>query len=273
MSWHNGELTCSLLELGEYDASGRRVPVETGETVTIPADLVVAAVGERVDGETLAAYGVASEPRHGLPIVRQAPWSSSAPNIYVAGDARRGPSHRGGGHRRRRSGGRGHSGRVPRSPTGRCPPGGGEAMLKGILQEPAPRREYERCLGATPLRDAMGGLSQPGQRGRSDPHPSDAPDCPYRRSLQRVRNCAAFCPYDSAPYRDKLHRVFGAAADFQQSSNDGSVLLDPISTALVRVPLDGVSPSTPPSWTRLPLPSGIQELIETIVTDYSYLLY
>ena len=274
VSWHNGELTCSLLELGEYDASGRRIPVETGETVTIPADLVVAAVGERVDGETLAAYGVASEPRHGLPIVKAGTLESSAPNIYVAGDARRGPSTVVEAIADAAAAAEAILGASPVPhrplPAGRR----GEAMLKkGILQEPrSPRREYERCLECNTLCETCVGVC---------PNRANvAVVVPTRRMPQIVHidglcnecgNCATFCPYDSAPYRDKF-TVFGAAADFQQSSNDGFVLLDPIDR-LVRVRLDGVTIDTTLMDEDSPLPSGIQELIETIVTDYSYLLY
>ena len=36
------------MQLSDYDASGRRGVSETGETVWIPADTVIAAVGEKV---------------------------------------------------------------------------------------------------------------------------------------------------------------------------------------------------------------------------------
>lgn len=44
----NGKLVCNKMKLGDKDASGRRVPVETGETVEVDADTVIAAVGEKV---------------------------------------------------------------------------------------------------------------------------------------------------------------------------------------------------------------------------------
>ena len=45
----DGKLICNKMKLGEPDASGRRSPVPTGETVEIPCDLVISAVGEQVD--------------------------------------------------------------------------------------------------------------------------------------------------------------------------------------------------------------------------------
>ena len=50
-------LVCKKMKLGELDESGRRSVTETDETVTIPADTVIAAVGEKPDAEALRAYG------------------------------------------------------------------------------------------------------------------------------------------------------------------------------------------------------------------------
>ena len=44
--------------LGERDASGRRRPIGTGEMIDIPADTVIAAVGEKVDTEFYQALGI-----------------------------------------------------------------------------------------------------------------------------------------------------------------------------------------------------------------------
>ena len=42
----NGMLLCDVMKLGEMDASGRRGVVAAGETVSVPADTIIAAVGE-----------------------------------------------------------------------------------------------------------------------------------------------------------------------------------------------------------------------------------
>ena len=45
----NGQVTqliCSLMQLGKPDASGRRSPVETGETMTLDVDMVIKAAGQ-----------------------------------------------------------------------------------------------------------------------------------------------------------------------------------------------------------------------------------
>jgi dihydropyrimidine dehydrogenase (NAD+) subunit PreT len=40
------QLVCAVMQLGEPDASGRRSPVDTGETVTLPVDMVIKAAGQ-----------------------------------------------------------------------------------------------------------------------------------------------------------------------------------------------------------------------------------
>jgi dihydropyrimidine dehydrogenase (NAD+) subunit PreT len=40
------QLVCSKMELGEPDASGRRTPVDTGETFTFDVDMVIKAAGQ-----------------------------------------------------------------------------------------------------------------------------------------------------------------------------------------------------------------------------------
>ena len=47
----DGKLLCKMMKLGDYDASGRRGVVETGEKKEIPADTVIAAVGRVLQGE------------------------------------------------------------------------------------------------------------------------------------------------------------------------------------------------------------------------------
>ncbi|MFN8297046.1 MAG: NAD(P)-dependent oxidoreductase [Chitinophagales bacterium] len=40
------QLICSVMKLGDADASGRRSPVETGETITLDVDMVIKAAGQ-----------------------------------------------------------------------------------------------------------------------------------------------------------------------------------------------------------------------------------
>ena len=42
----DGNLNCEQMKLGKADASGRRIPVATGRMVSVPADVVIAAIGD-----------------------------------------------------------------------------------------------------------------------------------------------------------------------------------------------------------------------------------
>ncbi len=70
----DGMLTVSIMELGEADASGRRRPVDTGRTFTIPCSYLISAIGEKADPELLKSLG------------------SDEEDVFVIGDAATGPS-------------------------------------------------------------------------------------------------------------------------------------------------------------------------------------
>ena len=85
-----GSLTLRVMTLGERDASGRRSPVPSGETVDVPCDLVVAAVGETPDRAFLEALGVPLG-KDGRPKADPETGSAGIPGLHVGGDALRGP--------------------------------------------------------------------------------------------------------------------------------------------------------------------------------------
>ncbi len=87
----SGKVTLRRMKLGDKDESGRRSPVPTDHIFKLPCDLLVAAVGEEPDPELFARFGIAPG-RGGLPAVDPTTMESSVPNLYVCGDARRGPS-------------------------------------------------------------------------------------------------------------------------------------------------------------------------------------
>ena len=82
----DGKLLLNVMKLGEPDASGRRSPVATGETMEIPCDLVISAIGEQVDSELMAANGIDVD-RKGRPA-----FQTNIEGVYAAGDAARGPA-------------------------------------------------------------------------------------------------------------------------------------------------------------------------------------
>ncbi len=82
--------------------------------------------------------------------------------------------------------------------------------------------------------------------------------------------CASFCPYEGAPYQDKF-TLFETTEAFTKSDNDGFVVLDFLSRK-VRLRLGGQVRDTSLRYVDLSIPGAIQELMETIFTDYPYLL-
>lgn len=82
--------------------------------------------------------------------------------------------------------------------------------------------------------------------------------------------CASFCPYEGAPYLDKF-TLFETTEAFTKSDNDGFVVLDFLSRK-VRLRLGGQVRDTSLRYVDLSIPGEIQELMETIFTDYPYLL-
>jgi putative selenate reductase len=86
-----GILVLRRMALGDKDASGRRAPVPSGETFELPCDLLIAAVGETADRAFLEALGVRVKD-NGRPAVDPDTLESGVADLYVGGDAQRGPS-------------------------------------------------------------------------------------------------------------------------------------------------------------------------------------
>ncbi len=81
---------CVRMRLGEADASGRRRPVEIpGSEVTIPADVVIAAIGQRPDTTPLA--GVAVDGKKGVVRADALTLETSLPGVFACGDVVLGP--------------------------------------------------------------------------------------------------------------------------------------------------------------------------------------
>jgi NADH-quinone oxidoreductase subunit F len=78
--------------LGEYDASGRRKPVPTGEIQRYECDAVILAVGETLDLDFARASGLKLN-EHGSIEVDRFTLESSRPRFYAGGDAITGASN------------------------------------------------------------------------------------------------------------------------------------------------------------------------------------
>ncbi len=259
----NGKLICKKMKLGEPDASGRRSPVETGETVSIDCDTVLSAVGERVDSQLFTSNGINVDAK-GIP-----DFKTNLPGVYVGGDAMRGPATVVEGIADAQGFvnallGEAHQISIPAKAKATRE----EAIAKkGILCESA-KCEGNRCLKCNVVCQVC-----------ADVCPNRAnvvvelPDSRHQilhvdRMCNECGNCAIFCPYDSAPYRDKF-TLFATREGFDESEKNQGFL--PLGGKKVLVRLDGKVFEADLD-AKNDLPAEIEVLILTVLSKYSYLL-
>jgi NADH-quinone oxidoreductase subunit F len=91
----NGKVTgveCVRMSLGEFDTSGRRKPIAiSGSEFVVPADMVVAAVGQVPDLSGLNGDGIEISKR-GVVDVDESTLSTTRNGVFAAGDNVRGPA-------------------------------------------------------------------------------------------------------------------------------------------------------------------------------------
>jgi glutamate synthase (NADPH/NADH) small chain len=78
------ELVCSFMHLGEPDASGRRIPVDTGEIFTLEVDMVIKAAGQTPFEDLVQKAGI--ENSHGR-INVNSNCETNIPGVFAGGDA------------------------------------------------------------------------------------------------------------------------------------------------------------------------------------------
>lgn len=83
------EVELKVMRLGEPDESGRRRPIDTGETKRLPIDEAVVCVGVAPDPDMVASLGEVST-KWGSVLVVNEEQETSIPLVYAGGDASRG---------------------------------------------------------------------------------------------------------------------------------------------------------------------------------------
>lgn len=266
----DGFLCCRKMVLGDYDASGRRGVEETDELVKVPADVVIAAVGEKVPAEFYKANGIAVDER-GRAVVNPETLESSVPGIYVAGDGVKVPATVVEGIR---------DGRMAAEAIAGCSlaedfaqSGDRNAIIekKGRLLQESRQPESGRCLTCSAVCENCADVC---------PNRANISICVPERPMRQIihvdymcnecGNCRSFCPYDSAPYLDKF-TLFANEADMENSRNQGFTVPD--EEGRIRVRLLGSTVDYRCQEECEALPEGIRQIIDTVVRDYAYLLY
>ena len=266
----NGKLLCHRMVLSDVDASGRRSVKESDEVVEIPCDTVIASIGEKVDGSFYEKNGIAVTDK-GLPVLKKETNETSVSGVYAAGDGAFGASV---------------IVKAIADAKLAC-----EAILnktigtdrpsettdekiygkKGNLQEPekglnpdkrclACDHICENCCDVCPNR-ANFAIKVPGVEMHQIIH--------VDYMCNECGNCETFCPYNSAPYKEKF-TLFHRAEEMEDSTNDGFAFVDNDGNAIVRVGGEKMNYKVGDKNTKLFY--RLAEIVDTVYNDYSYLL-
>ncbi len=263
----DGVITCSVMKLGEPDESGRRAPVDTGETQNIPADTVIAAVGERIDTILYEEIGAKLD-KKGRPVVDQN-MQTSVDGVYAAGDSRRGPAT------------------VVEAIADAARAAAAIADIsyekytkenvgnkadyiakKGQLSRELTAMPDSRCLGCPTVCEicadvcpnrANVAIQVPGKCQEQIIHVDGM--------CNECGNCAVFCPYNGRPYKDKF-TLFWSEEDFVNSENEGFLKLE---DGQFKLRMDGEVITADLESIRK-ISKDAAAVIETIDKNYSYLI-
>ncbi len=285
-SYQRGILKCQQMILGAPDILGRRSPQALpGEFVELEADTVIGAVGEQVEIELLKRNKIAFD-ESGRVEVNFETGETSVANVFIGGDALRGPATiveaiadatKFAKEVIKRE-------KYQDLILQKAVSFDREKQLaeieekKGVLQKSCQAGvEHQRCLECNVLCNlcvevcpnranvAIQVTDGQGERRQQILH--------IDGMCNECGNCAVFCPYDGAPYRDKL-TLYENEAQFLAGENAGFVLVDRVSRRMkVRVGLKIVElcfegDSQPTGI----IPSEVTQVILTMMKDYGYLV-
>ncbi len=243
----DGILTCHRMVLGETDVSGRRSPEPTEEIIDILASTVIAAIGEKPDRALLKTVNEIGD----------------SVNIHIIGDAAKGPAtvveaiHDAINMVQEITG-------KEIGKTSRCSEHieTQHTVMRNALIFGS-QDEGERCLNCGAVCEACvsvcpnrANIAIPvnGKRMRQIVHVDGM--------CNECGNCEVFCPYDSAPYKDKL-TLYWSEEDFNESTNNGFL---PLSNIRVRLNSEVFEYS---EGDRATVPEDIADIIK-VVTDRGY---
>ena len=265
-----GELVCRRMVLGAVDASGRRGVVETDEIVKVPADTVIAAVGEKVPGAFYEANGIAVDEK-GRPQVNRDTLETSLPGVYAAGDGLYGPATVVEAIRDGMQAAQAILGQEKMDQLFSLSDAETIYWRKGNLMEENPEYTDMRCLSCNSYCEncvevcpnrANISLTVPGMERHQIIH--------VDYMCNECGNCRSFCPWDSAPYLDKF-TLFANEADMEKSKNQGFTVVDREKGAC-RVRLQGRMLDYRMGEKSQEIPEDLCRVMDTVIRDYDYLL-
>ncbi|MDD3336313.1 MAG: putative selenate reductase subunit YgfK [Eubacteriales bacterium] len=238
----NGKLICEVMKLGAPGPDGRRSPEPTGERVEVPADTVIAAIGEKPDRDAISAFGE---------------------NAHVIGDAKRGPAT----IVEAIADATAVVEQIMNVKPADTPMNGEKAELKarrGELKHACGDCDSGRCLGCATVCESCVDVC-PNRANVVIAVQGKEQILHVDRLCNECGNCAAFCPYGGEPYHDKL-TLFSTPEDFEASIHNQGFL--PLGDGKLRVRLDGKVFETDGKE----LDKGIADFIGEVIHHHRYLL-
>ncbi len=263
----DGVLKCNVMELSAPDESGRRGVVATGKTVEIPATTVITAIGEKVDASLFAG---AEMTRKGTAVVDENNQTTIA-HVYAVGDASRGPATVVEGIADAKRAAAAISGYSFEKYAEKNVQDDYQAVVdkKAKICSDCDACGDSRCLDCATVCETCASVCPnranvairvEGKRQRQIVHVDGM--------CNECGNCAKFCPYDSAPYRDKF-TLFWSQWDFENSTNAGYL---PLENGNVRVRLGDTDREYNVHDENCGLYEDLRQVILAIEKDYAYLL-
>ena len=271
VSLDGGRLLCKKMKLGQMDASGRAGVTETADVVEVPADTVIVAVGEKIDTDFYTANQIAVDER-GKAKVNDKTLETSVSGVYVAGDGARGAATIVEGIRDAQLAVKDILGKEITRDAAVTGDVKDCFEKKGILKHSKEAKtEEERCLTCNKVCEncvdvcpnrANNSIKVPGMAMNQVIH--------VDYMCNECGNCKSFCPYASAPYKDKF-TLFANEKDMADSKNDGFVVLDK-ENKTCKVRFVGLITDCKADDPADKLYDGLKKLICAVIDDYGYLI-
>ncbi len=289
--FRDGVLKCQVMELGGKGRDGRRrpSPVE-GHFEEYRIDTVISAIGSKVDYELLENNNIEVDENGNIKVSESG--ETNVSNVFIAGDALRGPSNVIKAIADGRTATRAimKKEKVPgtfdtspgqRIAERRRVPGTFSGQIdakKAVLCSAGDERDEthrclecnlicNKCVEVCPNRANVAIQTKPGIF-------MDINQIIHLDALcNECGNCTTFCPYDGSPYQDKF-TLFESCTDFKESSNDGFIIFEEHDESVTTIRHRGQVRK----FTGVIVPDEdmefrqILELIEEVKANYGYLL-
>ena len=271
VSLDGGRLLCKKMKLGQMDASGRASVTETEDVVEVPADTVIVAVGEKIDTDFYTANKIVVDER-GKAKVNDKTLETSVSGVYVAGDGARGAATIVEGIRDAQLAVKDILGKEITRDAAVTGDVKDCFEKKGILKHSKEAKtEEKRCLTCNKVCENCVDVC-PNRANISIKVPGMAMNQVIHVDYMcnECGNCKSFCPYASAPYKDKF-TLFANEKDMADSKNDGFVVLDK-ENKTCKVRFVGQITDCKADDPADKLYDGLKKLICAVIDDYGYLI-